>query len=385
MSSVSVVFYCNVWILGGPMWTVIISTLILSTMVIGLGIKLLTILNFLEKPNTIVWQLITVVVFLPSIYSLLSVSKLVFGNIYLYYLLTILVFYYISPAIGRLYFVLTPIVIILYLDMILKTPVPIEIPLLVFASGFLNYGATWLISFIKKPPLIKVSLAAVVMLALERLFGYFLPAYGLHTTQGIIIATMSAIVFIIAVDRFNRSLIARKADVDDLKLQANKDELTQFYNLYHLNKDFSSHQLNRQTLAIAVIDLDYFKIVNDQYGHSMGNQVLVTFSQHLHQCLKLELGEDNFELYRYGGEEFVVTIKTLKEKSMVALFDMLQTSISNVDIASLDQKLSFSAGIAYLANHDFDPVKTFDIADKLLYVAKTSGREQTRIEVENIL
>ncbi|MFH0349924.1 hypothetical protein ACG92U_09150 [Leuconostoc citreum] len=45
------------------MWTVIISTLILSTMVIGLGIKLLTILNFLEKPNTIVWQLITVVVF----------------------------------------------------------------------------------------------------------------------------------------------------------------------------------------------------------------------------------------------------------------------------------------------------------------------------------
>ncbi len=129
-----------------------------------------------------------------------------------------------------------------------------------------------------------------------------------------------------------------------------------------------------------MIDLDYFKIVNDQYGHSMGNQVLVTFSQHLHQGLKLELGEDNFELYRYGGEEFVVTIKTLKEKSMVALFDMLQTSISNVDITSLDQKLSFSAGIAYLANHDFDPVKTFDIADKLLYVAKTSGREQTRIE-----
>ncbi|ETJ38293.1 hypothetical protein Q604_UNBC07577G0001, partial [human gut metagenome] len=76
MCSVSVVFYCNVWILGGPMWTVIISTLILSTMVIGLGIKLLTILNFLERPNTLVWQLITVVVFLPSIYSLLSVSKL---------------------------------------------------------------------------------------------------------------------------------------------------------------------------------------------------------------------------------------------------------------------------------------------------------------------
>lgn len=367
------------------MWTVIISTLILSTMVIGLGIKLLTILNFLEKPNTLVWQLITVVVFLPSIYSLLSVSKLVFGNIYLYYLLAILVFYYISPAIGRLYFVLTPIVIILYLDMILQKPLPIDIPLLVFASGFLNYGATWLISFLKKPAIVKVSLAAVVMLVLERLFGYFLPAYGLHTAQSIFIATMSAIFFITAVDRFNRSLIEHKEDVDDLTLQANKDELTQFYNLYHLNKDFSSRQLNRQTLAIAVIDLDYFKTVNDQHGHSMGNQVLVTFSQHLHQCLTRELGENNFELYRYGGEEFVVTIKTLKEKSMVALFDMLQTSISNVDITSLDQKLSFSAGIAYLANHDFDPVKTFDIADKLLYVAKTSGREQTRIEVENIL
>ncbi|MFH0349925.1 hypothetical protein ACG92U_09155 [Leuconostoc citreum] len=66
-----------------------------------------------------------------------------------------MVFYYISPAIGRLYFVLTPIVIILYLDMILKTPVPIEIPLLVFASGFLNYGATWLISFIKSHQLLK--------------------------------------------------------------------------------------------------------------------------------------------------------------------------------------------------------------------------------------
>lgn len=129
------------------------------------------------------------------------------------------------------------------------------------------------------------------------------------------------------------------------------------------------------------MDLDYFKKVNDQYGHNIGNQTLITFSKHIHQNLIKQLGTNNFELYRYGGEEFVVTIKAVAGKTMKEVFDQLQDTIQCVTMEQLPERMSFSAGVAYLKNHAFDPMTTLEAADQLLYQSKHAGRKQTTIEV----
>ena len=128
------------------------------------------------------------------------------------------------------------------------------------------------------------------------------------------------------------------------------------------------------------MDLDYFKRINDHYGHSVGHDALIMFSKQIHQNLIAQLGVKNFELYRYGGEEFVVTIKRLPDKTMAQVFADLQASVAAVKVEQVPDNLSFSAGVAYLANHTDGPVKTLEAADQLLYQAKHAGRGQTMIE-----
>ncbi len=94
------------------MGSLIIDISVLTTMLIGLGIAILTILNFYEKRELFGGHAETIIVFLPLIYSLLSVSMLVIGNIYLYFLLAIWVYFYVSRHVGAGYFFLTALVII---------------------------------------------------------------------------------------------------------------------------------------------------------------------------------------------------------------------------------------------------------------------------------
>lgn len=218
------------------------------------------------------------------------------------------------------------------------------------------------------------------MLCSERLFGTFVPAYGVHTLRGSIISVTALLIAATVMHGFSRYVTQRVAEMDAITLRANKDELTQFYNLYYLYQDFGAQQFNQETLAIAILDLDYFKRINDQYGHSVGNDALIMFSKQIHQNLIAQLGVKNFELYRYGGEEFVVAIKTLPDKTMAHVFDDLQAAMACVKVDQVPNNLSFSAGVAYLANHTDGPVKTLEAADQLLYQAKHAGRGQTTIE-----
>ena len=362
------------------MGSLIVDIAILSTIVVGLGISILTMLSFHEKRETFEWYAGTVLVFLPLIYSLLSVSMLVIGNIYLYYFLAILVYFYISSHIGAGYFVLTGVVIITYFSM-LNPALPTVITVFVLAEGLITYVSTVLVNLLQISILAKVSVASFMMLCVERLFGEFVPTYGVHTIRGSFISIVALIIGLVMTHYSNRYLKQRMAEIDALTLRANKDELTQFYNLYYLYQEFSSIHFNKETLAIAILDLDYFKMINDQYGHTIGNQMLVTFSQNIHLNLIEQLGQENFELYRYGGEEFVVTIKSLPETTMAGVFDILQEKIRCVTVEQMSEKLSFSAGVAYLDRHEFDPMQTLDAADRLLYQSKKAGRSQTTIEL----
>lgn len=329
------------------MYTMIVDIMTLSAMCIGLCFSLIPILRFHEKSDGAEGYILVTIIFLPLLYSLLSVSKLTLNSIHLYFLLAILVYVYTGKSLGKLYFLLSSLVIIGYLSMLQKS-VSIDLIMYVLLNGSLTYMTTWIIGFLPVKKVIRGFFSLASMWLFEMIFGCIDPNIGPQTTSGYFIDIISAILVLIAVHYFDRYLDKKQAMINELTWQANNDELTQFYNLYRLHKNFDSEQFNQKMLAIAIIDLDYFKAVND--------------------------------LYRYGGEEFVVTIQSIGNADMDSLFEGLQSRVNAITINKLNEVLSFSGGIAYFGNHEKDPLMTFEFADKLLYLAKKAGRKQTCIE-----
>ncbi|CAM2065448.1 GGDEF domain-containing protein [Sulfidibacter corallicola] len=173
----------------------------------------------------------------------------------------------------------------------------------------------------------------------------------------------------------NRQLLAR------LEEMAERDELTGLVNRRKFMERVTELRQwadrKGKTLCLAMIDLDHFKRVNDQYGHAMGDRVLQTFGS-------LALSElRGYDLIaRYGGEEFVVIQSDTELKASKASLERLQRAFSKIHFEGGGRgvlKATFSVGIAtYLPGEDMED--TLERADKALYQAKAEGRNRVCME-----
>lgn len=165
-----------------------------------------------------------------------------------------------------------------------------------------------------------------------------------------------------------------------LRELADTDPLTGVYNRTgaeaQLKKWFGARGAT-EPVGIMVLDLDHFKVVNDTYGHDMGDRVLRAFATLLAANLRIE---DIFA--RWGGEEFVVACKTNSNESLYQLANKLREIASQQTFgAELELKVTVSIGVAIaFTGETFDDV--FERADKALYRAKQAGRN--RVEVGEI-
>lgn len=165
-----------------------------------------------------------------------------------------------------------------------------------------------------------------------------------------------------------------------LRELADTDPLTGVYNRTgaeaQLKKWFGARGAT-EPVGIMVLDLDHFKVVNDTYGHDMGDRVLRAFATLLAANLRIE---DIFA--RWGGEEFVVACKTNSKESLYQLANKLREIASQQTFgAELELKVTVSIGVAIaFTGETFDDV--FKRADKALYRAKQAGRN--RVEVGEI-
>lgn len=362
------------------MGQLIIDIVTISALCIGLCFSLFPILRFQQNNNIIGRYGVVVFIFMPLLYTLLSFSRITLGSVYLYYLLAILVYIYIGKQVGQLYFMLSSLVIIVYLT-ILQQDFSMLLTALVIANGILAATSTFIINYLGVSKIFKAVLSVIIMLLLEQLFCGYVSSTNAHNMNGDILSVVSASIVLMAVHYFDRYLTQRENTINDLIKQANNDELTGLFNLYRLQQNFNSELFKQTTFALVIMDLDHFKAINDNHGHGFGNNVLITFSKKVTWFLETKVGSDFFELYRYGGEEFVILIKKqIPERILINIFDDLQACIHQVDIPGLNQNLSFSAGIAYLEPHAYDPLRTFESADQLLYRAKKSGKKHIRSE-----
>jgi len=155
-----------------------------------------------------------------------------------------------------------------------------------------------------------------------------------------------------------------------LRKQARRDSLTQIYNHKVLIDKLEETLLGGGTTSILMIDIDFFKEVNDTYGHVIGDEVLVDLSSLLLQSIRFEDVAG-----RYGGEEFMVILKDTDLEVGYMIAERIRMDVMNYKFTNQELNITISIGLAEYAGED--ATSFIKRADKLLYQSKASGRNMT--------
>jgi diguanylate cyclase (GGDEF)-like protein len=157
---------------------------------------------------------------------------------------------------------------------------------------------------------------------------------------------------------------------------AELDELTGSYNrrciMRMLDEEIARARRSGSPCSIALIDLDWFKRINDAHGHPTGDEVLRTFAITMFANIR---SLDRFG--RYGGEEFLLVLPDMTADSAARALDRLRAIVADLDWSafSLGMKVTISAGVAML-NPNETPDTFLARADTALYAAKARGRNR---------
>jgi diguanylate cyclase (GGDEF)-like protein len=180
-------------------------------------------------------------------------------------------------------------------------------------------------------------------------------------------------------DKFVSQVISRIKRGKKLRMLMQQDSLTQLLNhgyIQSLARQMFSHAKRTKTpCCFVMIDLDHFKMVNDRFGHSSGDRVIVALTQMLQQRLRQSDG-----IGRYGGEEFLVLMPDTDLETAHRLMSKLLQQFSQLKFfeRNIEFHASFSAGIS--CANDWNSVQLcLERADQALYQAKKLGRN--RIEI----
>lgn len=183
------------------------------------------------------------------------------------------------------------------------------------------------------------------------------------------------------------SLIHKTNNERRLEALSMTDPLTGLYNRRQLQRALAHefHQCQRYDtdFSLLLLDLDYFKQVNDTYGHTFGDLVLQEFAGRLQKTIR-----DCDLACRYGGEEFVVLLPRidLRESCILAERILLQCRTQPVRRGEISHVNTVSIGaVSYRLCQPYAPEVMLEQADRLLYVAKQNGRDQIRASFSNHL
>jgi len=172
--------------------------------------------------------------------------------------------------------------------------------------------------------------------------------------------------------RHRERLIQHLSQIDPLTNTFNRRRISQSLEYLHQQDPHNPY-------AVVLLDLDHFKSINDQFGHHMGDNVLIAVSQELNdQIQKHDL------VGRFGGEEFILILKHASLPKAYQIAERCRTTIEALVISNDEGQsihVTASFGIAQ-SHHGLRPQQVLSQADKALYAAKASGRNQIKCYLE---
>lgn len=167
---------------------------------------------------------------------------------------------------------------------------------------------------------------------------------------------------------------------------ATRDGLTGIYNRRHFNKLFNDYVSTamdlRQPIAAALFDIDKFKNVNDTYGHSFGDLVIVTVSR-----IANEIVEKNGGIFgRYGGEEFIMAFLDKDTEAVMPIVEEIHEKIKSAELVHNGEivKINVSIGVTDYPKLCSNPADLLNHADWAMYYSKQHGRGRITIDSEEV-
>ena len=175
----------------------------------------------------------------------------------------------------------------------------------------------------------------------------------------------------------SRDIIEQKEVEKRLKEEARKDSLTGLYNQAYAKKLINQYLNNKNPFdccGLIVLDVDYFKSVNDRYGHLFGDEVIIVLAN----LLKEIFDEESSVVMRAGGDEFVIFVQDTSNIELVRKNVDLMKAVRELKFDKDDFKITCSAGVCYLPENtsDYTYDQLFENADIALYKAKERGRNR---------
>ena len=178
------------------------------------------------------------------------------------------------------------------------------------------------------------------------------------------------------------SLRLLKLEQDNLKLiqENTRDGLTGAYNRRYLNEKFSEvfelATKNQSPLSVMMSDIDFFKQVNDTYSHAIGDEVLRAIAR-----IFMDNTREQDTVARYGGEEFVVIFDRTHKSTAITVAEKLRILIQDYPWHEIHPELKITISIGVSSGLDYpDYEAMLNHADKYMYTAKRSGKNQVQYE-----
>lgn len=165
--------------------------------------------------------------------------------------------------------------------------------------------------------------------------------------------------------------------MDELTNQASKDMLTGLLNRRGIRSHIDAvirPNCSGQSLAVLLLDIDYFKKINDKHGHGIGDKVLIIMADVLRA-----VANSSVTPCRWGGEEFCIIVDSHSNDSLIKLADRVRLQFASMTRSSpdLSSGVTVSIGISTLAvDEEFEFSKLVKLADAQLYLAKSLGRNR---------
>ncbi|WP_133471908.1 GGDEF domain-containing protein [Paraglaciecola marina] len=184
----------------------------------------------------------------------------------------------------------------------------------------------------------------------------------------------STISFNASLNDAQNEIIALRAQLEKSQQDALYDALTGLCNRRFFDEDLAAQSMN-PNLFLLIVDLDYFKKINDTYGHVMGDLVLKATAKKLQASCR-----DGAQAFRFGGEEFAVIIPNSNFSKAKSIAESMRKAIEKITVkdkrtGQVVGDISASIGIGELLK-GMNPLALIEKADKQLYKAKNLGRNR---------
>ena len=168
----------------------------------------------------------------------------------------------------------------------------------------------------------------------------------------------------------SQDVTGKQLEINALVNEAKHDSLTGLFRRSVLEQNIEKIIMQNKSFTFAMIDIDFFKSINDEFGHDVGDKVLKQFSS----IVSSHLRSDDMS-FRWGGEEFLLLFVTNSINDIFMIVERIRECIGLEDF-DIGRSITASIGLAKY-NSDEDWVETLKRADKALYKAKNSGRNKT--------